>query len=363
VTGSVLILGGYGNFGKRIATALVRYRVPVIVAGRSLAKAEAQVRALGTSLAKAAAIDVTNELSEHLKMLCPTVIVNACGPFQRSNYDVARVCIAHGVHYIDIADGRDFVTGITTLNHAATQRAVTVISGASTVPGLSSAVIEHYAHEFAEIDELVYGISPGQKAERGLATTQGILSYVGKKLRPFAGVKSAVYGWQDLYQQDYPDLGRRWMANCDIPDLDLLPPRYGIKSIRFSAGLELGLLHLGLWGLGWLVRLGVPLDLPRHAGTMLKASNLLNGFGSADGGMHMILRGRGADGAPHERRWFMVAKDGDGPQIPCVPAILIARDLARGEEMARGAYACVGLVSLEDYAGELQDYRIAMQLL
>jgi hypothetical protein len=276
---------------------------------------------------------------------------------------VARTCIEHGVHYVDLADGRDFVTGIVALNEEAKRTGVSVIAGASTVPGLSSAVLEHYANGFAEIDELIYGISPGQKAERGLATTQGILTYVGKRLRPFAGVRSPVYGWQDLYQQNYPELGRRWMANCDIPDLDLLPPRYGIKSIRFSAGLELTLLHLGLWALGWLARLGLPLDLPRHAGTMLKASNLLNTFGSADGGMHMILRGRGRDGVQRELRWFIVAKEGDGPQIPCVPAILIARALARGEAMARGAYACVGLVSLEEYAHELRDYRIAIQLL
>ncbi len=267
------------------------------------------------------------------------------------------------MHYVDLADGRDFVTGIVALNEEAKRAAASVIAGASTVPGLSSAVIEYYASEFAEIDELVYGITPGQKAERGLATTQGILTYVGKRLRPFAGVKSSVYGWQDLYRQDYPELGRRWMANCDIPDLDLLPLRYGIKSIRFSAGLELSLMHLGLWGLGWLVRLGLPLNLPRRAGFLLAASNWFDRFGTQDGGMHMILRGRGPDGAPHERCWFIVAKDGDGPQIPCVPAILIARALARGEEMARGAYACVGLVSLEAYARELRGYRIAMQSL
>ena len=68
-------------------------------------------------------------------------------------------------------------------------------------------------------------------------------------------------------------------------------------------------------------------------------------------------------GAPQGRRWFIVAKDGDGPQIPCVPAILLASDWARGEEMARGAYACVRLVSLEDYSRELCGYRVAMQLL
>jgi hypothetical protein len=362
VTRSVLVLGGYGNFGKRIAAALIEHDVPVIVAGRNREKGDALVRALESPLARATAFDVTRDLRPHLDALRPAVVVNTCGPFQTSGYGVAECCMAHGVHYVDLADGRDFVTGIVALNEAARRAEVTVIAGASTVPGLSSAVVEHYASEFAEIDELVYGISPGQKAERGLATTQGIFTYVGKRLRPFSGADRPVYGWQDLYRQDYPELGRRWMANCDIPDLDLLPSRYGIKSIRFSAGLELSVLHLGLWGLGWLVRFGLPLNLPRHAGFLLAASNWFDRFGTNEGGMHMILRGRGHDGAPHERRWFIVAKDGDGPQIPCVPAILLARALAREEEMERGAYPCVGLVSLEDYARELKDYRIAMTL-
>jgi uncharacterized protein YbjT (DUF2867 family) len=35
----VLILGGYGNFGKRIAHLLTRHNVPVIIAGRDADKA------------------------------------------------------------------------------------------------------------------------------------------------------------------------------------------------------------------------------------------------------------------------------------------------------------------------------------
>jgi uncharacterized protein YbjT (DUF2867 family) len=42
----VLILGGYGNFGKRIANALAKAGVPIIIAGRDKAKAEALVRTL-----------------------------------------------------------------------------------------------------------------------------------------------------------------------------------------------------------------------------------------------------------------------------------------------------------------------------
>jgi predicted dinucleotide-binding enzyme len=39
--GKVLMLGGYGNFGKRIAEALARSRAAVIVAGRNNSKARA----------------------------------------------------------------------------------------------------------------------------------------------------------------------------------------------------------------------------------------------------------------------------------------------------------------------------------
>ena len=34
----ILILGGYGNFGKRIATALVKDGIGIIIAGRNAVK-------------------------------------------------------------------------------------------------------------------------------------------------------------------------------------------------------------------------------------------------------------------------------------------------------------------------------------
>lgn len=357
MSGKILILGGYGNFGKRIAVALTKKQLAVIIAGRDKNKAEALAAALPQGLAEAASFDVQGGLASALEILKPVVVINTCGPFQNSNYDAARICIAHGVHYIDLADGRDFVTGITALDAEAKKNNVSIISGASTVPGLSSAVIEHFLPEFSGIDSLIYGISPGQKAERGLATTRGILTYVGKRLKPFAGHARA-YGWQDIYQQEYPELGKRWMANCDIPDLDLLPARYAIKNISFSAGLELGFLHLGLWALSWAMRLGIPFNLPRYADMLLSASNLLNWLGSADGGMHVIIRGKSTDGKAHERRWFIVAKNGDGPQIPCMPAIILAAKLSRGEKMEAGAYPCLGLVALEDYMAELSAFEV-----
>src|SRR3990167_6304289 len=104
-----------------------------------------------------------------------------------------------------------------------------------------------------------YGISTAQKTARGLATAAAILSYLGKPIKPFPGAKETIYGWQNLYCQTYPLIGRRWMASCDVPDLDLLPNRYNIQKIEFSAGVESTTMHFCMWLTSWCIRLGLPI--------------------------------------------------------------------------------------------------------
>ncbi|ESQ74230.1 saccharopine dehydrogenase family protein [Asticcacaulis sp. AC402] len=356
MTGDVLVLGGYGNFGKRICAGLARHGVAVIVAGRDAAKA----RSLAASLpgARGLSLDIHRDLPPVLAREKPAVVVHTCGPFQGSDYSVARACIAAGIAYIDLADGRDFVRGFATLDAEARDAGVALITGASTVPGLSSAVIEHYRHQFARLDGVDVGISPGQKTERGLATIRAILSYVGKPLRPFAGHPRA-YGWQDIRSWTFPVFGKRWLANCDIPDLDLLPKAYGIRDIRFGAGVELAFMQWFLWLASWPIRWGWPLDLTRFAGVLLTVSRWFDIFGSDTGGMYMTLRGEGHDGQPMRKTWTIVAEAGDGPNIPCIPAIVLARKLCeKGPGLPAGAYPCVGRVSLDDYVKELEPFEI-----
>ncbi len=360
--GDVLILGGYGNFGKRIAKALAYHKIPIVIAGRNKEKADALASQISSKHSAASikvmAMDAEINFCEHLESLKPTVVINTCGPFQNKDYKIAETCILKHINYIDLADGREFVSGITRLDQAAKAARVSVVSGASTVPGLSSAVLDYYRSEFAQIKELKFGIAPGQKAERGLATTQGILTYIGKRLKPAHGDTQSRYGWQDLYRQKYPDLGYRWMANCDIPDLDLLPARYGIGKIQFSAGMENPILHFGIFILSWLVRLNLSPSLAAHGRPLLRASHWFDIFGSNNGGMHVIIRGKGPNGRSYQRQWFIIAKNGDGPQIPCIPAILIAKKLVQNEPVKHGAYPCVGTIALAEYLNELARFSV-----
>lgn len=68
----------------------------------------------------------------------------------------------------------------------------------------------------------------------------------------------------------------------------------------------------------------------------------------------MILSGIGADGMPLERCFWIIARSGHGPYIPCMPAILLARRLARDEIAPRGATPCIDLIDLDTYLAALE---------
>ena len=350
----VLILGGYGNFGKLIAYRLVNYNINIIIAGRNKKKTKKLANKLNV---ESAVFDINADLKVQLKILKPFIVINTCGPFQNSNYFVGKLCIENKIHYIDLADGRDYVCGISRLDELAKKNKVLCISGASTVPCLSSAVIEKYKDNYSEINSMIYGITPGQKTPRGLATVKAILSYIGKPIQSLHGNKIR-YGWQDMYIQKYPVLGNRWMANCDIPDLELFPQKYGIKSIKFSAGMENIILHFGIWILSWIIRFGFSVNFENYAPSFLKLSNLFNVFGTSNGGMHIIIDGKDLLGKSLRKKWFIVAKHGDGPQIPCVPSSLLAKKLIDGNLNVTGAIPCLSLISLDEYIDNLKKFNV-----
>ncbi|HNN55855.1 MAG TPA: saccharopine dehydrogenase NADP-binding domain-containing protein [Novosphingobium sp.] len=360
----VLILGGYGNFGGYVARALAGdARITLIVAGRNAGKASAFAAALGAAnRAEGAALDIATLSADDLATLRPDLVIHTVGPFQGQDYRVARAAIGAGAHYCDLADARGFVRDVGALDAEALSAGVAVIAGASSVPCLTGAYLDDALRDMASIESVDYGISAAQQTNRGLGTASAILSYIG---RPFTilrgGRMTRVFGWQGLHSEVYPELGRRWFGYCEIPDLDLFPPRYpGLREMRFCAGHEIALLHFGTWLLSWGVRLGLLPRLDRWSGPLLRASFWFDPLGSGRSGFHMRITGRGTDGAPRERQEWIVARSGDGPNIPCMPVILIARRLAEGRTLAPGARPCLDLIGLDEYLAALSGLDITV---
>jgi len=350
----VLVIGGYGNFGSYICRSLAPHpHIQLIIAGRNLTKCKDFAAGLteATHPPESVQLDITQDMTQAFKAAAPALVIHTSGPFQTQSYAVAKACLAANCHYTDLADARDFVCGITALDKAAKDKNLAMISGASSVPCLSGAVIDHYQSRFRRIDTIDYGIATAQQTNRGLATTSAILSYVGCPFETLInGKMQKIYGWQNLRRHSYPTIGRRFLADCNIPDLHLFPARYpAVKTIRFGAGTESKTQHIGLWLLSFLPRLGLMKNLMPLAPLLYKLSRLFDAFGSGESGFHMTLSGTGKDGAAKELRFYVIAKNNHGPYIPSMPAIILARKLAAGETLPQGAYPCLDVITLTDY--------------
>jgi saccharopine dehydrogenase-like NADP-dependent oxidoreductase len=360
---TVLVLGGYGFFGKRISAALAAASTSrVLVGGRDLGHARAAARVMGLSDQHAVALDANDEkLANTLQSLCVDVLIHTAGPFQGQDYHVARAAINAGCHYIDMADGRRFVAGISSLGSIALAADVTVISGASSVPALSSAVVDRYFSRFGRLDAIRIGISSGARAP-GLATVLGVFSYGGKPFRSWKeGIWVDTFGWLELTRHQFPPpLGNRWLGSCDVPDLELFPNRYSaVRSVSFQAGFASDLGHLVVWSLAGLVKRGVLSDMTALAVPLNRLSRLLEPVVSDKGGMFVALEGEAADGSPLRIEWNLIAEKNHGPHIPCGAAIALARKLTAGAHLPRGAMPCMGLLTVEEFLEPLRDLEIA----
>ncbi|MFC0676763.1 saccharopine dehydrogenase family protein [Lysobacter korlensis] len=362
----ILIIGAYGQFGRRIASALSHDdAVDLVLAGRNRAAADALATGLvghgACAPISTATLDVESpNLPDELSRLGAGLVIHAAGPFQQRDYRVAEAALDCGAHYIDLADGREFVAGIDRLDARARACKRWVISGASSVPGLSAAVVAALQPRFAELTSVESAISPGNRTARGLATTQAILGYVGHPYPALIeGRWRQVHGWQSLKRMVLPGAGARWFARCDVPDLAVLPARYPqLRHCDFRAGLQLRRMHFGLWLVSWLVRARLVPNLAALAAPLLRISEAWLDAGSDTGVMTVDLAGTGHDGAPLRLRWQIVATAGSGPQIPATAAVVLARKLARGALAGAGARACLDLFTLEEFMQPLQAHPI-----
>jgi hypothetical protein len=128
--------------------------------------------------------------------------------------------------------------------------------------------------------------------------------------------------------------------------------------------------------MSYIVHAGLIPRVDKYAAFLRKVSLLFFNFGTKSGGMAVRLRGTPKKDSEEERNgkskdqlsieWQIGVHAGDGPQIPTIAAIVIARKLAArsthfqsGKEplYAPGARACMGFFTLDELKAEMQRLR------
>lgn len=378
----LLIIGGYGTFGGRLARLLGdEPRLRLLVGGRSLEKADDFVADLRTpkdgaeglggnnlgAMVQAVAFDRDGDLTEQLTRMRPDLVVDASGPFQsfgKHAYKVVEACIDLGIDYADIADGTGFVAGIGGLDAAARAKGTFALSGLSSLPALSFAALEAMAPHFSRIDSVAAGIAPSAHVKIGLNVVRAISSYAGRKVPVLRdGQQAAGRGLIDAMRVTVAPPGvkplrSRTFLLVDAPDLKLLPARFAdLKSSFTGVGTEPQPLQHLLSFSARLVRLRLLPSLLPFAPVLQRASHAF-AVGEHRGGM--FVRVVGVD---HARKrltsgWHLIAEGDDGPFIPVIGVEALVRRLLSGVRPENGARPAAGELQLADFEAAFRRFSI-----
>lgn len=357
----ILIVGGYGTFGGRLVELVENEaRLTLLVAGRSLARAQAYCAGRGQTAAvlEPCRFDRDGATAGLLASLQPDLVVDASGPFQaygEKPYKLVELCIARGVHYLDLADGAEFVAGIAQFDDGAKAADVFVLSGVSSFTVLTAAVVRELSANMTSVQSIEAGIAPSPFAGVGANVVRAIASYSGQATRLKRHGRDALgYAMAETRPFVIAPPGRlplewRRFSLVDVPDLRALPPLWpALENIWTGAAPVPAVLHRALNAFAWLVKIRL---LPGLA-WMSEAMHFVTEhaqWGEHRGGMYVEVKGADADGRHTRRTWHLLAEGDDGPLIPCMAMEAVIRNMLAGKRLQAGARAAVADISLEDY--------------
>ncbi len=353
----ILILGGYGVFGGRLVELLSDLpELELLICGRDIVKAQAYCAAYkGKAVVRPLQLD-RKEIATALITERPQIFVDASGPFQTYGldcYSAIESCIAAGVHYLDFADAADFVFGMSKFDADAKAAGVFVLSGVSSFPVLTAAVLSEMSKTM-DIVTVTGGIAPSPYAGIGLNVMRAVLGYAGFPIKLRRGGQQATgIGLAESHRYTVAVPGKIPLKNIhfslvDVPDLQVIPPEYKMMTdIWMGAGPVPEVLHRAL---NIMAKMRARFDLPSLVPLSRFFYVILNlmKYGEHRGGMFVSAHGMRGE-LPVKQSWHLLAEGDDGPYIPSMAIEAIIRIGLLGDWPEYGARPGTHALELADY--------------
>jgi hypothetical protein len=365
----LLIIGGYGSFGGRLATILADYgEFTILIGGRSLHKARQFAEKIaGPGTVTPVAFDRNGDVASQIAELAPDLVVDASGPYQAYGerpYRVAEAAIEIGSNYLDLADGTEFVCNIASLDTAAKSKGVFVLAGTSTCPVLTAAVTRVLCADMVDIESVAGGIAPSPYAGMGKSVIRAIAGYAGKpvqRIRDSQLHQSNTFVSKRKFTIAPPGkipLPPMTFSLLDVPDLKLLGSLgTPVRNTWFGVSTSPPVYHVLLRMLARAVKFGVLPTLSFLSAPMYFFMNNLS-WGEHRGGMFVQVRGTDRNGHRSCRSWHLVADGDSGPTVPTLAAAAIVERCLNGNAPEPGARTAMNDLELSDYLPMLNSLNI-----
>ena len=333
MTGRVVVFGGSGVFGKRVVREILRLcDAPVTVVARDRGRAEKTLAGLDLGRIALRPGDASYREFVRESIRGARAAVCCIGPFSRLDTTILDACIAERVHYVDIAENREYVGRVFALGDRIKEAGIVALTGHSSLPGTSSLLAKVASQGMPQVDEVVVGLFLGNKNERGRGGIGALLHSLGEEFMGWEdGRDVPLVGWHMSRLFSFPEpVGERELFISNIADYEQLPRLLGARTARFFVGFESRVMNRLIHLAGRLKRIGLVPSGPRTASALVRFGGIFALTGYDGGAIQVSVLGK--DSAEKQvRRTVTVMADREGQRIPAMPAALGACALARGE--------------------------------
>jgi len=234
----ILIAGGYGVVGQRIAAELAP-DYQVIVAGRHLEQAKATATAIGHGV-RGREIDVTVEASIAAALEGIATVVSCIDQPRRG---LLRAAIERGLQYTDITPhlvelGRG--TAYDEIGAAARASGARVVLGTGIVPGISNVIVRSVANTLGGADVIETSLVLCASDASGPASFDYFLKEIGMPFEVHVnGADRPAHAFSDPYVIEFPSpFGPRSAYLFPFSDQVLYPRTMGAQTALTRLALE-----------------------------------------------------------------------------------------------------------------------------
>lgn len=348
----IVIYGGDGFFGRLVVEDLLNHsEANITIASRTptlvdFGRFQRRVQFV---------ISDINDYQSILSIIEGAKAVIGCvGPYQGLTLKLLRACIEKKVHYIDVADDRDFVIRCHQLRGEIEKAGISAFVGCSVVPGISSLLIKFSQEQLSKIEKVRIFITPGTRNPRGVGSFLSLLSTVGDAISiPSDGKQRIIKGWTGRERVTFPQpLGNRWVYYVvDIPDYFLQPMQFDVKSVDFKIGSEIDFLNRLLAITRWLKETFRIRDLNAFIPFFRLIVGVAAWFGTTQGGV--MVKVIGSDDAGQKEIMASVFAQTRGEIIPAILPSLAAQMILNDEAQFLGIVPLPGWLAKEKFVNEI----------
>lgn len=222
----VVILGGYGAVGAKLARILDGQAFPTVIAGRNGDRAQA----LATELrhARALRIELPTQFDRSRLAAAGATVVNCAG---LESVEVAESAVSQGLDFVDISASAGYLSKLEALGNTACQAGCRVLTNVGLAPGLTGVLAVELigASPSSEWIEIICLLGVGERA--GAASRDWTLGKLGDSFVTPSGER--VRNFSQPRVVELPEgFGRRRAYRFDFPEQHLLAEDLGVRIIN-----------------------------------------------------------------------------------------------------------------------------------